>query len=75
MSKYQDFLTENLNPNVGLIVGCALDLVERPINSRDIGNALDFYRENRVSISLLSIESQRKAICDYIETGVIPALA
>ena len=73
MNKYQDYLAENLAPNVGLIVGCALDLVERPINSRDIGNALDFYRENRTSISLLPIDSQRKAICDFIETGEIPS--
>ena len=73
MSKYHDFLAENLDPNVGLIVGCALDLVERPINSRDIGNALEFYRENRVRFSLLPIEFQQKEICEYIETGVIPS--
>ncbi|OUS09028.1 hypothetical protein A9Q81_00315 [Gammaproteobacteria bacterium 42_54_T18] len=73
MSKYQDFLAENLDPNVGLIVGCGLDLVERPINSRDIGSALEFYRENKASISLLPIESQRKVICDYIEKGMIPS--
>lgn len=73
MAKYQDYLAENLDPNIGLVVGCALDLVNRPINSRDIGNALEFYRENRTSISLLPIESQRKAICGYVEAGVAPS--
>lgn len=71
--KKQDYLAENLDPNAGLVVSCTLDLVERPINSRDIGNALEFYREKITSISLLPIKSQRKAICDYIETGKIPA--
>lgn len=69
MTKYRDFLAENLDPKVGSVVGCGLDLVSRPVNSQDIGMALDFYRNNREIIDNLPIETQKQAIQEYIESG------
>jgi hypothetical protein len=47
---YRDQLTEGYDGEVGSVVGCALDRVQRGLTSYDVQRAVGYYREHRAEL-------------------------
>lgn len=60
---YRDRLTEDFDADIGSVVGCGLDRLERPVSAAEIQRAVDYYQANRAELSQLPIGARRDTIC------------
>lgn len=63
---YRDLLTEEYDIDIGSVVGCGLDRLERAVARDEIDAAVSFYRGVKDEMSKLPIGERRQAITDFI---------
>ncbi|WP_130537682.1 hypothetical protein [Thiomicrorhabdus indica] len=66
MSFYRDLLTEQYGSEIGSIVGCGLDRLERKVSSIEIQEAVQFYKANKITINNEAINHRREAVTDFV---------
>lgn len=64
---YRDRLTEDFDADIGSVVGCGLDRLERPVSAAEIQRAVDYYQANRDELSKLPIGARRDTICGLLQ--------
>lgn len=69
MTKYRDSLGGGHGNEIGSVVGCGLDRLEREVTDYEIQAALMFYEDHKNNINKLPISEGRQAIADYISNG------
>jgi hypothetical protein len=67
MSNYRDQLVERFGQDIGSVVGCALDRLERPCSAGEIDRAIDYYKANQAELSAMPIGARRDKVARYIE--------
>lgn len=72
MPNYRDLLVEQKGMDVGSVVGCGLDRLERDVTESEINAAIRFYEERKDKINSFPINARRQAICDFIDQGRAP---
>jgi len=63
---YRDLLTEEFDSDIGSVVGCGLDRLERAVSKDEIDAAISYYRSVKEEMSKLAIGDRRQAITDFI---------
>lgn len=66
MSLYRDLLTEQYGSEIGSIVGCGLDRLERKVSAIEVREAVKFYEANKITINNEAINHRREAISDFV---------
>lgn len=66
MTKYRDSLCEDYDNDIGSVVGCGLDRLNRQVSPYEIQVAIDFYQSHKSKINKLPIGERRQAIEEYI---------
>lgn len=72
MTKYRDMLVERENLDIGSVVGCGLDRLERDVSEYEIDIAIQFYKAYKEQIRQYAINERRKIIAEYVEKREIP---
>jgi hypothetical protein len=67
-TNYRDLLTEEYDINIGSVVGCGLDRLERAVSREEIDAAVAYYESIKDAMSKLTmpINQRRQAITDFI---------
>lgn len=73
MTRYRDLLVEQEGMDVGSVVGCGLDRLQRDVTDYEIDTAVQFYKEHKEKINSFPINARRQAIHEFIEQGRIPS--
>lgn len=68
MTTYRDLLLERHGHDIGSVVGCALDRLERPCSAGEIDRAIDFYWVNQVHLAMLPRAARRDQVARSLET-------
>lgn len=66
---YRDQIKEIWGEEVGSVVGCGLDRLDRKVWEAERSLAVNYYLENRERFKSFPIGARRQLIADYIETG------
>lgn len=68
-TSYRDQLIERFgNDNdIGSVVGCALDRLERPCSAGEIDRAIDYFHANATRLSALPIGARRDLVARFIK--------
>ncbi len=64
MTKYRDQLTKDYGADVGSVVGCGLDRLDRGFTYAEIVSAINFYEANKAEIDALAIGDRRQRIAN-----------
>ncbi|WP_215876992.1 hypothetical protein HF292_010445 [Acidithiobacillus ferruginosus] len=62
MDMYRDRLTRDFGHDVGSVVGCGLDRLDRLMSEAEIRQAIDYYNENKAQIDALPLNARREMI-------------
>jgi hypothetical protein len=62
MSTYRDRLTQDFDSDIGSVVGCALDRLDRPVTQHEILKAVDYYKNNAADFLEMPIGTRRDVI-------------
>ncbi len=62
MTKYRDLLIERYDADIGSVVGCGLDRLDRDVSEGEISRAVSHYQANKEQISKLVIGARRDLI-------------
>jgi hypothetical protein len=66
---YRDLLGENYGLDVGSVVGCGLDRLDRTCSADEIDAAIDYYKANETELSALPIGERREQIARFVRGG------
>lgn len=64
MTVYRDMLGEWFDSEVGRVVGCGLDRLERVVSLGEIQLAVEYFKKNMVELSKLPLSARRGCIAD-----------
>lgn len=64
MTTYRDKLVEDYCAEIGNVVGCALDRLERTVTHSEILRAIDYFNQNKVRLASMAIGDRRQEIAD-----------
>ena len=51
MTLYRDLLSERFDTEIGSVVGCGLDRLERPASQNEIILAVEYFNDNKVELA------------------------
>lgn len=68
MPNYRDQLIERYgkDSDIGSVVGCALDRLNRPCSAGEIDRAIGYFRANEAKLSAMSIGARRDQVVRFI---------
>lgn len=72
MPNYRDLLVEQEGKEVGSVVGCGLDRLNRDVTGFEIDAAVQFYEAHKEKINSFPIGARRELIRDFIDQGRAP---
>lgn len=64
---YRDLLLIRHGPDIGSVVGCALDRLGRSCSPCEIDRAIDYYKTNESRLLTLPIGARRDDVARYME--------
>jgi hypothetical protein len=64
MTTYRDRLVEDYGTEIGSIVGCGLDRLERTVTHSEILRAIDYYNQQKDRLDAMPIGARRQEIAD-----------
>lgn len=62
MSTYRDRLAEDYSYEIGSVVGCGLDRLERMVSHSEIMHAIEYYKTNKMHLETMAIGDRREVI-------------
>lgn len=70
MTLYRDLLSERFDTEIGSVVGCGLDRLERPASQNEIILAVEYFNDNKVELEKLPLSGRRGCISDLFAKSV-----
>ena len=64
MTKYRDQLTTDYGHDIGSVVGCALDRLNRPVTHEEITKAIEYYKVNAAEMKNMPYDTRRGKIAE-----------
>lgn len=64
MTTYRDRLVEDYGNDIGSVVACGLDRLERPVSCSEITHAIEYYKQHKARLDTMAIGDRRQEITD-----------
>jgi len=64
MTIYRDRLVEDYGMDIGSVVGCGLDRLQRTISHSEIAHAIEYYKQHKARLDTMAIGDRRQEIAD-----------
>jgi len=69
MTMYRDLLAEEYGIDIGSIVGCGLDQLDRELTQNEIQRAVNFFEDYKQDFKGLGQSEKRESIANYMRDG------
>lgn len=66
MTTYRDRLINDYDHEIGSVVGCGLDRLNRSVSYSEISQAIEYYRQHKARLDTLAIGDRREEIANLL---------